>query len=97
MTRAPENWQTQWKHMSESEQVTNSHSFEFWLFIISVQTRLLHEVQLDFSLSWKASLSLLTMVKNAAETGKSFISVVPVGGVDYRLTNGPVEMLQMSE
>jgi len=37
------------------------------------------------------------MVKNAAETGRSSVSVALVGGAGYRLTNGPVEMLQMSE
>lgn len=39
----------------------------------------------------------LRTVKNAVESGRSFVCVVPVGGVGYRLTNGPVEMLQMSE
>lgn len=37
------------------------------------------------------------MVKNAAGTGRSFIFVALVGGAGYRLTNGPVEMLQTSE
>lgn len=47
--------------------------------------------------SLKASLSFSGMVKNAVESGRSFISFVPVGGVGHRLTNGPVKMLQLSE
>lgn len=50
-----------------------------------------------FLLSLKASLSFSGMVKNAVESGSSFISFVPVGGVGHRLTNGPVKMLQLSE
>lgn len=50
-----------------------------------------------FPLSLKASLSFSGMVKNAEESGRSFISFVPVGGVGHRLTNGPVKMLQLSE
>lgn len=42
-------------------------------------------------------MSFLRTVKNAAEAGRSFVSVVPVGGAGYSLTNGPVIMLQMSE
>lgn len=60
----------------------------------------LHRIFLDFFsllLSLKASLSFSRMVKNAVESGRSFISFVPVGGVGHRLTNGPVKMLQLSE
>lgn len=52
---------------------------------------------IDKALNLESNLSFVRMVKNAAENGRSFISVVPVGGVGYRLTNGPVEMVQMSE
>lgn len=59
-----------------------------WFFFLSPPLSLL---------SLKASLSFFGMVKNAVETGRSFISFVPVGGVGHRLTNGPVKMLQLSE